>query len=45
MVNLLSADPESLQHGDLVNFNEKMYETIRKHIDFELVKKMEYDII
>ena len=25
MVNLLSADPESLQHGDLVNFNEKMY--------------------
>ena len=25
MVNLLSADPESLQHGDLVNFDEKMY--------------------
>jgi CO dehydrogenase/acetyl-CoA synthase beta subunit len=25
MVNLLSAEPESLQHGDLVNFNEKMF--------------------
>ena len=25
MVNLLSADPESLQHGDLVNYNEKMF--------------------
>ena len=29
----------------LENFNEKMYETIRKHIDFEIVKKMKYDII
>ena len=25
MINLLSADPEKLQHGDLVNYNEKMF--------------------